>query len=100
MFAEKDAFEKKEETDIEIEVVAMEVDTMSKSERLERVQRRMKAWEASRICREILKGVIGGMERAVTTRVMDDIVREVVECARAAGNMNILVKEFRIRDRL
>ena len=98
MFAEKDAFEKKEETDIEVE--AMEIDTMSKSERLERVQRRMKAWEASKICREILQGVIDGMERAVTTRVMDDIVREVVECARAAGNMNILVKEFRIRDRL
>ena len=46
---EKDIFEKGEELEIEIE--PMEIDVMSKEERLSRMSSRMKAWEA---------GVVGG----------------------------------------
>ena len=54
----------------------MEVETMDTSERLERVKRRMKACEASKISGEKLQGVVNGMERAV------DLGEEIVEQGR------------------
>ena len=65
---------------------------MDKKERLERVKGRMKAWEASKICNELVKELTDGMERAVTANMMGDIVLEMMETARAAGSMNILIK--------
>ena len=66
--------------------------TMDKNKRLETVKGRMKAWEASKICNEWVKELTDGMERAVTANMMGDIVLEMMETARAAGSMNILIK--------
>ena len=121
MVAEKHTFEKNEEAEIEVEDMEVDTMaemaenshdisyresqplsyrkstlghncTMDKNERLERVKGRMKAWEAIKICNELVKELTDGMERAVTANMMGDIVLEMIEKARAAGSMNILIK--------
>ena len=55
---EKNTFEKKEEMEIDQE--EMEVKTLEKHERLE--------WKANRFCKEILKEIVDGLERAADMR--------------------------------
>ena len=48
----KDSFEKNVE--LEVKIQPMDIDVMSKQDRLSRMWIRMKAWEAGRICKEII----------------------------------------------
>ena len=55
---EKDCFEKREE--IEMAIEPMEVDVMDRQERLDRVKRRAATWETSRICQELTIEMVEG----------------------------------------
>ena len=70
------------------------METMDKQQRLERMKRRMKAWEASIICSELIKELADGMERAVPCNMVGALVEELVDTAGAARSMSILVQEI------
>ena len=92
IIAENDTFEKKEE--VEVEVESMEVDTMDKQDGLDRVNRLMKAWQASKICNELVKEVADGVERAVACSMVGALVEEVIDTAGSVGSMNIMVQDI------
>ena len=58
------------------------------------MKRRMKAWEASRICSELIKELADRMERAASWNMVGALVEELVDTAGTAGSMNILVQEI------
>ena len=45
----------------------MEVETVEKEERLERVSRRKITWLTNKLCKDILTDIVNSMEMAVTT---------------------------------
>ena len=89
---EKDIFEKGEELEIEIE--PMEIDVMSKEERLSRMSSMMKAWEAGKICKEIVLELAEGMEKAVEKRMIEELIEEITNNAADSGDLNIMLKDI------
>ena len=100
---EKDCFERKEE--IEMRIEPMEVDVMDRQERLDRVKRRAATWETSRICQELTLEMVEGVGRASSAIMMESLVAEMVERAGVAGHLNNIILEIvnygqEVRDRV
>ena len=72
---ETDSFEKNVELEVEIEPI--EIDVMSKQDRLSRMRMMRKAWEAGRICKGIIIELAEGMEKAVTRRMVGELAVEI-----------------------
>ena len=65
---------------------------MDKQERLDRMKKRMIAWESSRICKELVIEIADGLERAVTCSMVGALLEDVIDTAGVVGSMNIMVK--------
>ena len=87
---EKDNFEKSES--LEMETEPMEIDIISKEERLSRMSSMMKAWEAGKICKEIVLELAEGMEKAVEKRMVAELVEEISSKAADCGDLNIMMR--------
>ena len=73
---------------------SMEVNIMTKQERLDRMRRRALVWETSKICLDLVKEMVEGVGRASTMSMMSAVVGKMVERAEATGHLNNIITEI------
>ena len=61
---------------------------------MDRMKKRMIAWESSRICKELVIEIADadGLERAVTCSMVGALLEDVIDTSGVVGSMNIMVK--------